>query len=452
MIRKNYFIFLTAIALFLISSIAVFAQSAPVRGTIQLKKADGSVTPLAEANIDVYRTDVKGKLPSAKTNKKGEFVYAGLPVGQTFMLAVSAPGVQPQIFPNIKAGGEGFVFSVYEGDGKRYTEEEARQALANLKNNPASGNTNTAAGTTPQPSAQDAAAAKKAQEEYQKKVAEVNAKNQKATSNNEAIRKAIEEGNAAFEAKNYDLAIAKYNEGVNVDPTFVGSAPALLNNKAVVLKVRAVNAYNTAVKTTEAAQKTEKLAALAAAKKDFQEALAAYNQSYQLLKNATEIPDQNNYNKNKYEALSGTTEIYRLMAQTRMIDSSKSAEAKTIFQEYMALETDAAKKQKAQFTLADLLREAGDFENAVPEYRKALEASPDNPDVLAGLGLSLFSVGVSNNDKAQMQEGLNFMERFAQVAPATHPLKESVAGAVTYLKTEQKLTPQKTAPTKKRGN
>jgi Flp pilus assembly protein TadD len=145
------------------------------------------------------------------------------------------------------------------------------------------------------------------------------------------------------------------------------------------------------------------------------------------------------------------TEIYRLMALTRMVDSSKTTEARTAFQEYATVETDAAKKAKAQFVLADVLREAGDFDNAVPEYRKALEVSPDNPDVLAGLGLSLFSVGVSNNDKTQMQEGLNFMEKFAQVAPATHPLKSSVADAVTYLKTEQKLTPQKVAPARKRN-
>jgi tetratricopeptide (TPR) repeat protein len=451
MIKKNYFIFLTAIALFLISSIAIFAQTSPVRGTIQLKKADGTVVPLAEANIDVYRTDAKGKLPSAKTNKRGEFVFAGLPVGQTFMLAVSAPGVQPQIFPNIKAGGEGFIFSVYEGDGKRLTEEEARQMLANLKNNPASGNTSTAdAAAAPQPSAEDAAAAKKAQEEYQKKVAEVNAKNAKAAAANETIKKAMNEGNAAFNSKNYDLALAKYDEGINADPNFVGSAPAFLNNKGVVLKLRAVDTYNTAVKTTDQAQKAEKLAA---ARKDFQDALASHNQAYQILKNATaaEIPDQNNYNKNKYDALSGLTEIYRLMAQTRNIDSSKSDEARAIFQEYMALETDAAKKQKAQFILADLLREAGDFDNAVVEYRKALEKSPDDPDILAGLGLSLFSVGVSNSNKDQMQEGLNIMERFTQIAPANHALKTSVADAVTYLKTQEKLTPQKTAPARRRN-
>jgi hypothetical protein len=51
-----------------------------------------------------------------------------------------------------------------------------------------------------------------------------------------------------------------------------------------------------------------------------------------------------------------------------------------------------------------------------------------------------------------MQEGLNMMEQFTQVAPDTHPLKSDIRGAVEYLKTAEKLIPQKTtrpAPRKK---
>jgi tetratricopeptide (TPR) repeat protein len=448
MLRKNYFIILTAIALLFIGSASVFAQVAPVRGRVELKKADGTTVPAEGAAVDVYRTDAKGKLPSNKTNKRGEFVFAGLPFGQIFMFAISAPGVQPQIFPNIKAGQDGIVLTVYEGDGKRLTEEEARQLLTAPKK--ATGTTTGTAATTPAPNPEDQAAAKKAKEEYDKQVAEVTAKNEKVKNANEITTKSLQEGNAAFEAKNYDLAITKYTEGINASPEYVGSAPVLLNNRGLAHRMIAIESYNAGVKLTDAAQKTEKLTV---AKKNFQDSLDSYNQSYKILKAAptADISDQNAYNKNKYDALLGITEVYRLMAITRNTDSSKSGEAKTAFQEYMTLETDAAKKAKAQYVLADVLRESGDFENAIPEYRKALELSPDNPDALAGLGLSLFSVGVSNNDKNVMQEGLNFMERFTQVAPATHPLKSSVADAVTYLKTEQKLTPQKTTPAKKRN-
>ncbi len=95
-------------------------------------------------------------------------------------------------------------------------------------------------------------------------------------------------------------------------------------------------------------------------------------------------------------------------------------------------------------TLADILREAGDSENAIVAYRKALETSPDNPDALAGIGLSLFNSGVVADNKEQKQEGLNYMQKFADTAPENHPLKASVRDAVEYLKTQDKLTPQKT--------
>ncbi len=80
--------------------------------------------------------------------------------------------------------------------------------------------------------------------------------------------------------------------------------------------------------------------------------------------------------------------------------------------------------------------------------------SPDNPDALAGLGLSLFNSGVVADNKAQKQEGLNYMQKFADTAPENHPLKASVRDAVEYLKTQDKLIPQKTGKattTKKKG-
>jgi hypothetical protein len=41
------------------------------------------------------------------------------------------------------------------------------------------------------------------------------------------------------------------------------------------------------------------------------------------------------------------------------------------------------------------------------------------------------------------------MNKFIEVAPETHPLKSSVKDAVDYLKTQEKLAPQKVTPKKK---
>ncbi|MDQ2746720.1 MAG: tetratricopeptide repeat protein [Acidobacteriota bacterium] len=430
MLRKNYFAFLLAIALLAMCESAVFAQTAPVRGKVELKKADGTTEPVAGAVIDVYRTDVKGKSPSGKTDKKGAFAFAGLPLG-TFVFAVSAPNIKPEIYPNIKAGAEGVTITVSAGDGKRLTEDEVRQSL-------------NAAPTTAEPGKQTApqtAEQKKAQAEYEKQIAEVTAKNTKTQNADAIIKKSLEEGNKAFTDKNYDVAISKYDEGVNAEPDYVGSAPVLLNNKTAALLARARVNYNQSVKLTDAAAKT---AGLTSVKKDLDDAITASERSLTVLKTAaaSNPADQKSYDSNRSQALANRKEVYWLMAKTGA-DRTKGKETLAAFDEYLAVETDAKKKADAQLALGDALRETGDADNAIIAYRKALETSPDNPDVLAGLGLSLFNAGVVGDNKEQKQEGLNLMQKFAETAPENHPLKASVKDAVEYLKTQEKLTPQK---------
>lgn len=429
MLRKNYSTFLLAVAFFITSGLAVSAQTAPVRGKVELKKADGTFEPVANAVIDVYRTDVKGKLPSGKTDKKGEFAFAGLPLG-TFVIAISAPNVKPEFYPNIKAGSENIKITVVAGDGKRWTEEEVRQAL------------NTAPVTT-EPGKKPAeltAEQKKKQAEYEKEVADITAKNAKTQNNDALIKKVLEEGNKAYGENNYAVAIAKYDEGINAEPDFAGSAPVLLNNKTATLIVRARANYNQTVKGDPAA----KAAGMAGVKKDLDDAVAASDRSLTILKSATttDAAIQKGYDATKFQALANRKEAYWLMAKTGS-DRTKGKETLTAFQEYLDVETDAKKKSDAQLSLGDALREAGDADNAIIAYRKALEMSPDNPDVLAGLGLSLFNAGVVSDNTAVKQEGLNFMQKFAETAPENHPLKASVKDAVDYLKTQDKLTPQK---------
>src|SRR5687768_10149564 len=116
MSRKNFLTLIFAVTLIAVAGTQVSAQNAPVRGEVKLQKADGTTVPLADAVVDAYRTDIdSGKLPEAKTNKRGEFSFVGFPLGQRFVLAVSAPGVGPRIQPEIKAGMERIVIIVNEG-------------------------------------------------------------------------------------------------------------------------------------------------------------------------------------------------------------------------------------------------------------------------------------------------------------------------------------------------
>lgn len=428
MFSKNYLTFILAVVLFMTGGIAALAQTAPVMGRVVMKKADGTTVPVADAVVDVYRMDVKGKLPSGKTNSKGEFSFAGFPISGQFMFAVSAPGARAGIFPGVKAGNEKITITLVEGDGVRLTEEQARGALN--------------AAPTSNSSGELTAEQKKAQAELEKQVAEVNAKNAKSKESDELVKKALEEGNKAYTAKNYDVAVAKFDEGYKASYDFVGSAPVLLNNKALSLRFRGVDTYNQNRALTDA---TARIQSMNKVTKDFAEAVDAYNQSLTILKNApaTDIADRKNYDAVKMDTLRGAKELAKNMVATEKVDTTKTSAIKTLIEEYAAVETDKTAKAEAQVVLADVYRIAADPDNAIIEYKKALETSPDNPDALAGLGLSLFDAGERSGNTQQKQEGLNYMQRFAEVAPNTHKLKESVAGAVEYLKS-QKLAPQKT--------
>jgi tetratricopeptide (TPR) repeat protein len=444
MFRKNYFTVLLAAALLLIGSSAVFAQTAPVRGKVELVKADGTREPVVGAVVEPFRTDAKGKSPSAKTNKKGEFSFAGLQLGQTFALSISAPKIKPTLQPGIKAGMENVNITVSEGDGKRWSEDEVRQALAA----PASTGTSTTATasttspeTTDQKPAELTAEQKKAQAEYEAKVKEVTAKNENIKKNSQIIQNALKEGNDAFGSKNYDVAIVKYTEGINAEPDFVGSTPILLNNKGAALKTRATDTYNQAVRSSDQATKA---ASLTKVKQDLQDAVASYSRSWTILKAAqpADITNQANYESTKLQALTGLTDSYRLLTQTKS-DMTKGSEAEAAFTEYFAIETDAAKKAKAQVVLGDILRDSGESEKALAAYQAVLQGTPNNPDALVGAGLMLVNIGYINNDKAKFQEASNYLQKFLSNAPATHPFNDDAKALIDTLKKEQNITPQK---------
>jgi len=422
------------IATLLSASVAVVAQTAPISGKVELKKGDGTAVPVEGALVEVFRTDIKSSGPADKTDKKGQFSFAGLTIGATYIVSVSAPGAQPSYLPGVKPGMENIKLTLSEGDGRRLTADEVRQAAAQ----PATG------GTTTEMSEED----KKAKAEYDAKVKEVTAKNEKIQKETAIIEASLKDGNAAYQAKNLDLAVAKYDEGINANPTFAGSAPVLMNNKGAALRERAVKTYNDNVKSTDA---STKVAAFGKVKADLGEAANMHGKAYEILKNAPagEISDANIKTQQMATSLRGAFDTFRLMALTEQVDETKLETAKTLLPEYIAVETDAAKKEQAKLILGDLYRVTGDADNAIAEYRKALETSPENLDGMAGLGLSLVNAGYINNNKEQLQEGANYLQKYASAAPEGHKYKADALGLIESLKTEQKIAPQKVAPKRK---
>ncbi|MEQ1764562.1 MAG: carboxypeptidase regulatory-like domain-containing protein [Pyrinomonadaceae bacterium] len=428
----------TVLSFVFILGVAVMAQTAAVTGNVIIKKADGTSAPIEGVTVEAFRTDIKGSGPASTTDKRGNFTFAGLQMGATYVLSFSGPGAKPTYYPNVRPGrSPELKVQMEEGDGTKLTPDEVRQ----LVSQPAGGSTGEL--TEEQ---------KKAEAERAAKIKEVTEKNAKIESDNKVIDASLKEGNAAFEAKNWDLAISKYDVGIATNPTYAGSAPVLLNNRGAALRQRSVKTYNENVKNTDA---SAKVAAFGKVKADLGEAADGYHKAWTIMKNApaTEVTDPKAKETQMLNSVNGAAETFKLMAQTEQVDETKIALAKEMLPEYQAMETDAAKKESSKLILGDLYRVTGDADNAIAEYRKVVEAAPENPDGLVGLGLSLVNAGFINNNKEQLQEGANVLQKFVSAAPETHKFKKDAGEAIEMLKNEQKITPQKVAaPARRRGN
>jgi len=411
------------------TGISVSAQTGQLRGHVVVKQADGTTIPGTEAAIDVFRTDLPGKY-TTKTDKKGDFVFAGLPYVGTYIIGVSRAAAQPFWLPNVKAGRDiDYALELTPGDGRRLTLDEIKSLIAKTPV--------TQSGDT-KLSSED----KAKREELEKKNAEIVASNKKAEASNAIIDRTFKAGNEALRAKNYDAAIAQFDEGLTADPDHPG-APALLTNKTMALNARAVDKYNAAIQSKD---DSARATGIEAAKKDWKEASEASTKAVAMLKAMPAAPDAasaNNTKLNLYFALMARAEAMRLFVSK--VDATQADAGLAAFKDYVAAETDPAKKAKAQLDAAQMLLDAGAVDKSYTEYRAILTAQPDNPDANLGAGLSLFASG----DKAKYQEAANFLQHYVDVAPDTHKFKADAKAILTELKNTEKVVPQ-ASPTRRR--
>jgi tetratricopeptide (TPR) repeat protein len=183
-------------------------------------------------------------------------------------------------------------------------------------------------------------------EEYRRKVAEVEEKNKKISENNRKINQALAEGAAAYNNKNYRLALEKFDEGYNLDPDFWGTAPVLLNNKAMALTQLGVEVYNYAVKTKKNPKPESN--------RFFLDAVLALKASQKILETAALPTDEAarvSFEQNRYISFKQLAECYRLLVLT---DETRIYEAIEAFENYIKIESDNSLKQKAQEKLKAL--------------------------------------------------------------------------------------------------
>src|SRR5437016_4872664 len=131
MFRRYFFPVLAGIAFIISTNVIASAQVGQLRGHVIMGQADGTKIPASDAAIDVFRTDLAGKY-TTKTNKKGEFIFAGLPYIGDYIVAASHPAAQPNWVPGVKAGRDiDYEIELSPGDGRRLTLDEIKSASAN---------------------------------------------------------------------------------------------------------------------------------------------------------------------------------------------------------------------------------------------------------------------------------------------------------------------------------
>ncbi|MDQ1559115.1 MAG: hypothetical protein QOD32_2175 [Pyrinomonadaceae bacterium] len=427
----HFFVAALVVVSFAVAAAAQVTTTAT--GKVTLKQADGTEAPVADALVEIHRTDIKQTLKT-KTNKKGEYVYAGLdPVG-TFTVIVSAPGATSTYLANVRLNHKpdnNFVLS--PGDGKALTLAEVKAASAGAGAAKGSGAAPAAGAAKADGETVTPEEAKKKEEEYKRQVAEVTAKNAKIEDRNAKLPVVFKAANEAFNAKKYDEAVTLYDQAIGIDP----NEAVVYRNKAIVLRTRAVDRYNAAAKAKDQAGKDAARADLKLATETAEKAVTTYRTPQ-----ADRVATTGDAAKTEdLDYLFQRAESYRVALQTNaQVDTDAGIKA---FQEYIAAETDAAKKTKAEASLGDALFQGGRVDESIAAYKTILAASPNNLDAIYGLGLAL----ASDPTGAKTAEGRDMLEQFANKAPATDPRKQMAEEAVAGLNEALKPKPADKATT-----
>lgn len=380
-----------------------------------MQRADGRKVPLENAQVDVFRTDMRGEYHT-QTNMSGEFVISGLPFIGTYIVEASHPTATPNWIPGVKVGRGGVLeITVTQGNGRRLTLDEIMRGVRG--------------GTAP---------VNQQIEEENKRIAEANeiigrtfkAGNEALSAANTASRS----GNSNLAIQKYTEAVAQYDAGLAADP----EQPAILTNKAVALKGRAVERFNLTIRSKtldDAARST----GLETAKNDFKSAAQTSAKAVAMIKAQpvpTDATDLARYNGNKYAASLTYAESMRLFVSK--VDQSKTEAGSLAFKEYIAIEQDPSKKAKAQLDLAQMLLDAGAAAQALLEFQTILKVNPDSVEANLGAGLAAYAVGGKRN----FQTAANYLQRFMNVAPDTNPFKANVNAILAELKDAEHITPQ----------
>jgi tetratricopeptide (TPR) repeat protein len=250
---------------------AAWAQIAAIEGDV--KGPDGQ--PLKGAVILIERQDMKGTYKGAKTDKKGHYIYNGLPFPGTYTVSVFVEDQKKDQTANVKT---------QLGDPVNIS-FDLKQAAAQQQTAQAGAAAGAAA-----PPEQERGLSKDQKEALEKQRKE----NEATMAKNKALNDTFNAGKDALAAKNYDAAIDAFQKGTEMDANqnviwanladaYVGQAAGKTGADQQASLDKALEAYSKAIalKPENAAYHNNYALTLAKAKK-FDEAQAELNKAAQL--------------------------------------------------------------------------------------------------------------------------------------------------------------------------
>jgi len=304
---------------------SAWAQISAVEGDV--KGADGAA--VVKAEILIERKDMKGTYKGAKTDKKGHYIYNGLPLG-TYKISVLMNGKVADSVDNVRTKlGDPTAINF---DLKANAEQQ--QALAK------------AAETGTLTKEQERGLSKEQKDAIEKRAKE----NAEMVKKGKELNDAFNGGMQALEAKNYDQAIDSFTKASVSDP------------KQEAVWANLARAYNDRADTKKKADQTADRQA------DLDKAIESYNKALELK------PDQASLHLNLALALA---------------NEKKIPEAKTELEK--AAQLDPTQAGKAYYNLGAILINSGQTDAASDAFKKAMELDPNYADAYYQYGVVLMA-------------------------------------------------------------
>jgi tetratricopeptide (TPR) repeat protein len=406
---RNIFPAFASCALIALASVSAFAQVARIEGTVI--KAN-TTEPIVGAEVQIVRTDIKGNY-NVKSDKKGAFLHAGIPLTGTYTIIVSAPGFQPSYFAGVKPGGEPIKFDLNPGDGSKLTIDDIKRAQASAPPAGGAGGSGGSGGNQKQPSA---AEIKKAQEEFEKKKAE----NEKLKADHESMKKFFDQGRQLAQNKDYTGAVTAFNEAAKLD----AEQQAVWANLSLAL-------FNRGATQLNAGQRDP-------AKQDFADSVNAASKAIALLDAQSSDPakaNDPNLKKNKIDYLNLRIKPAAVLAE-RFGDPAHSEILVKDYQKIIDLSDDPEVKKATKAKIAQGFFQMGKLPESTAIYEEILQADPNNLDALYGLGLNL------SLDPSKSKDAAALWKKFLEKAPATDSRVAMVKEGIQTLAIPEVQTPK----------